>query len=153
MEGFTYFEYPSPERDASIILHFANMECIRVFNRRQLLWKRPQAWLIPGGWHFQIQRIMRPLEVVLLSPFIQGRLEMNTISPLLSTDKLSLQSSVESFVLSQGLGMIRTAVDDLDAEVNQPHTENCKGTSLRPAPRAARSTSSAGSSPTRSGPT
>ena len=41
MEGFTYFEYPSPEIDASIILHFANMECIRVLNRRQLLGKRP----------------------------------------------------------------------------------------------------------------
>ena len=138
MEGFTNLKHPSPEKDASIILHFANMECIRVFNRRQVFGKRPQAWLISGGWDFQIQRIMRPLEIVLLPPFVEGRLQMSSISPLVLTDEFFSQSPVESFVFSQGLGMIRTTMNDPNIQANQPDTESCKGTPVLPRPKGCR---------------
>jgi hypothetical protein len=137
IEGLTDLKDAAPEKNAAIILDFANLGSIRIFDRGQALWKRPQARLISGGRHLEIQRIMRSLEVVLLSPPIKGFLQMSRIAPLMSANELVVKSPVEPFVLSHGLGMIRSAVSDLDAETNQPDAESRKREPLMATPGAA----------------
>ena len=66
---------------------------------------------------------MRPFEIVDCAPGIEGALHLGEIAEALEREHLGLQRAVEALVLAAALRMIGSAVQDSDAELEQPHAE------------------------------
>src|SRR5918992_1620431 len=108
------------QKERSSLLNFAHIQSVGVLQGLKLLKKTPQPRLKTRTRTRQSQGFMRSNPVVLFAPTIQRPLQVGSVLPLPSTEKLSFQCAVKTFILTQGLGMIGPTVADRDSQPNQP---------------------------------
>src|SRR3984893_13728079 len=111
------------EADEALDVDLADLVARRVLDRRQIVgegsWARPVA--LSRRCH--AERLMRPLVVIALTPFIKGALTIRVIAEALSVHHLGGERAMEAFLLALRLRMIRPAVQHADAQPHQPHGE------------------------------
>jgi hypothetical protein len=66
---------------------------------------------------------MRPFEIVGRAPGVEGALHLGKIAEALEREDLVLQGAVEALVFAAALRVIGPAVQDRDAELEQPDTK------------------------------
>jgi hypothetical protein len=66
---------------------------------------------------------MRPFAVVNHAPGIEGALHLGEIAEGVEGKHLSLERAVKPLILAAALRMMRPAVQNRDAELEQPHAE------------------------------
>jgi hypothetical protein len=64
---------------------------------------------------------MRPVEIVDCAPLIEDLLRFGEIAETAECKHFSFQGPMEALVLASALGMMRPAVHNPDAELQQPH--------------------------------
>src|SRR5436305_9205467 len=66
---------------------------------------------------------MRPLEIVDFAPGVEGALRLGEVAEAAQREHLGIERAMEALVLTAALRMIGTAVNDADAELEQPYLE------------------------------
>src|SRR5882672_3357756 len=89
----------------------------------QLAGHRSRARAVAAGRHIEAEGLVRALVVVDRAPAIEGGLHLGEGAQDFHRQHLGLEGPVEALVLAAGLGMVGPAVQDLDAELEQPHAE------------------------------
>src|SRR5262252_2768451 len=96
-----------------------------ILNLRQLVGHGPWAWPITGGRHVVVEPLMRSVEIINLSPSVEGVLHFGQVAEAPEGKHLGLQGAVEALVLAATLRVIGPAVDHIDAELQQPDGKPC----------------------------
>ena len=91
-----------------------------VFGCRQAVGHRSLARPVTAGRYLLAECFMWPLEVVDLAPGIEGALRLGKIAEAAQCEHLGIERAMEAFVLAPALRMIWAAVNDRDAELEQP---------------------------------
>src|ERR1700745_3450727 len=92
-----------------------------IFHLGQVVRHGAQACSIAAGWLLLIERLVGPLEVVDLAPLVESALHFGQIAKAPQREDFILERAMEALVLAPALWAIRPAVQDLDAELQQPH--------------------------------
>lgn len=98
-----------------------------VLNNRERLGKGPLANGIPAGGRIQVQGVVRPLEVIEVSPSVEGGLAASQIGVGTSGEQLGLERPVEARELAESLGMVGSAVDYSDSQLDEPGGQRGEG--------------------------
>src|SRR4030042_724430 len=107
------------------LLYLADVVVRTVFDRWQYLGKALIAQAISTSWYSHIQCFMRALRVVYVPPCIKVPLALLKGNAYTISHNLCLQASVKPLLLSQGLGVIGSAVDHAHSQPYQPHRQGC----------------------------
>ena len=67
---------------------------------------------------------MRSVEVVRLTPAIEGPLGGGKVAEQIEIEDFGVQRAVEALDLAPALGVVGAAVQDFDAELQQPHAQS-----------------------------
>src|SRR5882757_2015579 len=108
-----------------------------VFGLWQTLGHRSLARPVAAGRHLLVERFMRPLEIVDFAPGIEGALGLGEIAKAAQREHLGVERAMEALVLAAALRVIRTAMNDPDAELEQPYLKPCPALARRVSPRGA----------------
>src|SRR6187200_2565097 len=82
-----------------------------------------KARSIAAGRDLLLECLMWPLEVIDLAPLIERALHLGEITEASKREYFILERTMEAFVLAAALWVIRPAVQDGDAELQEPHTK------------------------------
>src|SRR5215510_1883255 len=96
-----------------------------------------KARAIAAGRHLQIERLVWPIEVVDAAPAVKSPLHLVEIAEALEGKHFGLQGAMKALVLAAALRVKGPAMQDVDAELEQPHAQPGPGRAHRIAPRAA----------------
>jgi hypothetical protein len=119
-EGFAHAESTTPEVDPTIDLHLPYFVSGCVLNGGQAVRELPCALSIAMGRNHHAQGLVRPLEVVYISPAIEVLLAMPEVVEDPLSDGFRLQGAMKPLALAQSLRMVRAGVRHIDAEMHQP---------------------------------
>ena len=78
---------------------------------------------IAAGRYLLLECLMWPLEVIDLAPLIERALHFGEITEASKREYFILERTVEALVLAAALRVIGPAVQDVDAELQEPHTK------------------------------
>jgi len=140
-KGLAHAEVPILKRDLSLVLHFTHHIAGAILDRRQDRRKSPRADLIATGRHRHVQRLMRPLAVVDLTPLIEPRLHLAEVTQHQSCQHLRFQGAVKPFLLAMRLGMVRPPMPHSHSQPQQPNCQrhcDVRSTVRRPGPYCSR---------------
>src|SRR4051812_35045115 len=82
-----------------------------VFPRWKAIRHRALAGSIAACRHIEVQRLVRPVEIVDRPPFVECSLDIGEVAVALEGKDLGLQAAVEAFVLAAALGMVGPTVN------------------------------------------
>src|SRR5262245_35044042 len=97
----------------------------------------PRTGTVAACRHVVAQCLMRPIEIVDGPPLVKRALDIGKVPVAPEGEHLGLQRSMEAFVLSSALRMIRPAVDHPDAKLQKPDRQHGPRVFKGEAPRAA----------------
>src|SRR5215212_7916118 len=131
---------PGAPLEADVILgggNGAHNLMLVVFHLRQAVRHRVSARPETADRHVLIKSLVWAFEIVDRTPGVEGLLYLCEIAELPEGKHLGLQRAMEALVLTAALWMVRPAVQDGDAELEQPYRELRPALAGRISPRVA----------------
>src|SRR5215204_120437 len=101
-----------------------------ILDLRQTVRHRACARPVTARRHVLIEGFVRPLEIVDGAPDIERALHLGEGTKSSECEDFGLQGAVEALILAAALRVVRSAVQDGDAELEQPHAQSrptCSG--------------------------
>jgi len=83
---------------------------LAVLHSRQAIGHRAGARSIAAGWHLLFERLVWPLEVIDLAPFIEPALHFGEIAKAPQRKYFILERAMKALVLATALWVVRPAV-------------------------------------------
>ena len=123
-------DFPEPPLEADIGLRRGDRTdelALVVLHRRKAIRHRALARSIAACRHIEVQRLVRPVEIVDGSPFVERALDIIEVAITPERKDLGLQATVEAFVLAAALRMVGPAVNRSDAELQKPDRQRGPG--------------------------
>ena len=77
---------------------------LAILRGRQPPWHRARARPVAAGRHFEVERLVRPLEVVDLAPAVEGALHLGQVMEAPQREHLLGERAMEALVLAAALG-------------------------------------------------
>lgn len=117
---------PQPSLEADVVLggrDRAHDLMLIIFDLGKTIRHRAVARPIAACRCLLAERLVRPFEIINPAPLIEGALDVDEPAERAQREHLGLEGAVEALVLAAALRMIRPAVDELDAELEQPDSE------------------------------
>src|SRR5262245_15933065 len=137
-EGLQHLPVPCFEADVVFgCRDRANNLTLVIFDLRKTLRHRTRARPVATGRHVLIERLMWPIVIVDRPPGIEGALHLAEIAEAFECKDLGLERAVETLVLAAALRMIRPAVQNTDAKLEQPNAKSGPALSRRVTPWSA----------------
>src|SRR5271156_2107272 len=123
-EGFRDFPEASFEADIGFgCADTADDLTVIIFGLGRMFGHGTAARLVTAGGNLLVKCLMRPVEIVDGSPSIECLLHLGQVVEALQREDLGLQCAMEALVLAATLWMIRPAMENGDAKLEQPHAE------------------------------
>ena len=111
------------ERDPTTLSYFTYLVYRAVLDRRQMLGKRSLTRFISAGRDLHLQSFMRPHVIVAMAPFVKSRLYALEVGKQSIGQHFDFQGAMKAFFLTLRLRMIRTAVRNGNAKLQQPNRQ------------------------------
>ncbi len=132
-KGFAYDEGLATEGDLPFILSLTHQIIRAILKGWQHLGERTRTDMIATSWSSKSQSFMRPLQVVYISPGVEGALTAKKVCEVTVSEHLGLKGAMEPLILALSLRMVGPAMTYRNIQSKQPDRESSKGC-LPPSP-------------------
>ena len=136
-KGFAYDKGFATKEDMTFVLSLAHQIIRAIFKGWQHFRERSWTDMIPAGRSSKSQSFMRPLQVVYISPGVEGTLTAKKVCEATLSEYLSFKGAMEPFILTLGLWMVGPAMTYRNIQPKQPDREGSIGLPAAISPGAA----------------